>query len=349
MTPHRNRRRQRLVSRGVSVALTKVPVTFACGPYDRMEALSLGIVQPEGIELRYISVQSPPELFARMVKTRSFDVSEMSLAHYFAMRLRDKAPFIAIPVFPSRMFRHGYVFINKRSGIDSPQDLSGRRIGIRAYLQCSAVWIRGILAHEYDVNLDNVRWVEGGVNMPGEPDEEVNLPPIGKVPIEPAPAGRDLSGMLERGEIEAYFGALRPNSLRNSANVARLFPDYRDVERDYYRRTGIHPIMNTIVVREELYEANPWIADSLYKACQESKHWALKQMKFSGAQRWMLPWMFDEIAEMMDMFEGNPWPYGLEPNRHTLKLFMRFMAEQKLIDAPAPIDDLFTPVVGWTE
>jgi 4,5-dihydroxyphthalate decarboxylase len=329
--------------------LTKLPVTFACGPYDRTEALSLGIVQPEGIELRYISIQSPPEMFARMLKTNSFDVSEMSLAHYFVLRLRDKAPYVAIPVFPSRMFRHGYIFINKRTGIDSPSDLNNRRIGIRAYLQASAVWIRGILAHEYGMDLNTVRWVEGGVNMPGEPDDDLNIPPIGKVPIEQAPAGRDLSGMLERGEIEAYLGALRPNSLRHSAHVTRLFPEYREIERAYYAKTGIHPIMNTIVMREELYRANPWIAESLYKACQDAKRWALKQMKFSGAQRWMLPWMFEEISEMMEMFDGNPWPYGLEPNRKTLETFMQFLAEQKLIKKAAPIDDLFTPIVDWKE
>jgi 4,5-dihydroxyphthalate decarboxylase len=329
--------------------LAKLPVTFACGPYDRTEALSLGAIQPEGIELRYISIQSPPEMFARMVKTHSFDVSEMSLAHYFVMRLRDRAPYVAIPVFPSRMFRHGYIFINTRSGIDSPTDLNHRRIGIRAYLQSSAVWIRGILAREYGVDLDTVRWVEGGVNMPGEPDEELNLPPIGKLLIDRAPAGRDLSGMLERGEVEAYLGALRPDSLRRGENVARLFPDYREIERAYYAKTRIHPIMNTIVMRQELYEANPWIAESLYKACQDAKAWALKQMKFSGAQRWMLPWMFDEIAEMMELFDGKPWPYGLEPNRPTLELFMQFLTDQKLIDAPAPVDELFAPIVGWTE
>jgi len=329
--------------------LARLPVTFACGPYDRTEALSLGVVQPEGIELRYISVQSPPELFARMVKTRSFDVSEMSLAHYFVMRLRERAPFIAIPVFPSRMFRHGYIFINRRTGIESPADLAGRRIGIRAYLQAAGVWIRGILGHEYGVELDTVRWVEGGVNAPGEPDPELNLPPLDGISVERAPSGRCLSGMLERGEVEAYLGAVVPRSLRSGENVRRLFPEYREIERGYYLKTRLHPVMNTIVVREELYEANPWIAESLYKACEEAKGWALKQMAFSGAQRWMLPWMFDEIAEMNALFDGNPWPYGLEANRHALELFMRFLAEQRLIREPVPVDELFTPIVSWSE
>ena len=277
--------------------MTKLPIIFACGPYDRMEALSLGIIQPEGIDLRYIGIQSPPEIFARMIKTRSFDVAEMSMAHYFIMRLRGEFPYIAIPVFPSRVFRHGYVFINKNAGISTAKDLEGKRIGVQEYRQTAGVWVRGILQHEFGVDLDSVKWFEGGVNEPRAPDDDMDIRPTQALKLEIIPGDRTLNDMLEAGEIDAYFGARRPAALDNGQNVTRLFPNYRELEKDYYRKTGFHPIMHTVVIREELFQEHPWMAESLFKACEESKSWAIKQMKFSGAQKLMLPWLYDEIAE----------------------------------------------------
>jgi 4,5-dihydroxyphthalate decarboxylase len=329
--------------------MSRLQLTMACGPYDRMEALSLGIVQPEGIALRYIAIQSPPEIFARMVKTRSFDVSEMSLAHYSIMRSRGEFPFVAIPVFPSRLFRHGYIFINRNSGIKDPRDLEGRRVGVQEYRQTAGVWIRGILQHDHGVRLDRITWVEGGVNEPRAADHEMDLRPIGEMRLEMIGPGRTLSDALEGGEIDAYLGARRPAAFENGRNVVRLFPDHRDRERDFYRRTGFHPIMHTLVIREEVFRENPWIAESLFKACQESKAWALKQMRFSGAQRSMLPWVFDEIEEMDELMGPNPWPYGLELNRRILEAFQGYLVEQHFIAAAKPIDELFAPIVEWTE
>jgi len=329
--------------------VAKLPLTLACGPYDRMEALSLGVVQPEGIDLRYLAIQSPPEIFARMAKTRSFDAAEMSLAHYMVTRTRGAFPFIAIPVFPSRVFRHGYIFINRNAGIAGPTDLEGRRVGVQEYRQTAGVWVRGILQDEYGVDLDTIRWFEGGVNIPRKPDEDMDLRPVRSLPLELIAADRTLNDMLEAGEIDAYFGARRPEALDRGRNVARLFPDYRDRERAYYRKIGIHPIMHTIVIREELYRDQPWVAESLYKACEESKAWALRQMRFSGAQRSMLPWLYDEIAEMDALFGASPWPYGLEANRRTLETFMRYLVDQHFLDRPAPIDDLFAPIISWSE
>ena len=329
--------------------MARLPLTFACGPYDRMEALNLGVIQPEGIDLRYIAIQSPPEIFARMVKTLSFDAAEMSLAHYIVSRLRGGFPFVAIPIFPSRVFRHGYVFINRHAGIAGPKDLEGRRIGVQEYRQTAGVWVRGILADEYGVDLAGVRWLEGGVNTPRRPDDDMDLRPVRPLALELIPADRTLNEMLEAGEIDAYFGARRPDALDRGRNVARLFPDYRERERGYYRRTGIHPIMHTVVIRENLLREQPWVAESLYKACAEAKAWALRQMRFSGAQRSMLPWLYDEIAEMDALFGAEPWPYGLESNRHTLEAFVRYLADQRFLERPVPIDDLFAPIVSWSE
>jgi 4,5-dihydroxyphthalate decarboxylase len=314
-----------------------------------MEALSLGIIQPEGIDLRYIGIQSPPEIFARMVKTRSFDVAEMSMAHYFISRLRGEFPYMAIPVFPSRVFRHGYIFVNKNAGISTAKDLEGKRIGVQEYRQTAGVWVRGILQHEFGVDLDTVKWFEGGVNESRAPDEHMDVRPAQTLSLEIIPADRTLNDMLEAGEIDAYFGARRPEAFDNGQNVARLFPNYRELEKDYYRKTGFHPIMHTVVIREELFQEHPWMAESLYKACEDAKAWAVKQMKFSGAQRVMLPWLFDEIAEMEELMGKNAWAYGLEANRPILEAFMRYLVDQHFLEKPAPIDDLFAPIISWSE
>jgi 4,5-dihydroxyphthalate decarboxylase len=329
--------------------VARIALTMACSPYDRMEALAQGLVQPEGIDLRYLAIQSPPEIFARMIKTQSFDVAEMSLAHYSIMRTRGQFPFVAIPVFPSRLFRHGFIFVNRNAGIAEPRGLEGRRVGVQEYRQTAGVWIRGILQHEYGVDLRSITWVEGGVNEARQPDHEMDLRPIGELKLEMIGPERTLSEMLEAGEIDAYFGARRPAAFDKGRNVVRLFPDYRAREKDFYRRTGFHPIMHTLVIRADLYEEHPWVPESLYKACRESKAWALKQMRFSGAQRSMLPWLYDEIAEMDELMGPDPWPYGLKANRKMLEAFQGYLVEQHFMEAAKPIDELFTPIVEWAE
>jgi 4,5-dihydroxyphthalate decarboxylase len=329
--------------------MSKLALTMACGPYDRMEALAQGVVQPEGIDLRYIGIQSPPEIFARMIKTNSFDVAEMSLAHYCIMRARGEFPFVALPVFPSRVFRHGFIFVSKSANIRTPKDLEGKRVGVQEYRQTAGVWVRGILQHDYGVNLDTIQWVEGGVNEPRAPDHEMDLRPVRPLKLELIPADRTLNDMLEAGEIDAYFGARRPQAFDKGKNVARLFPDYREREKDFYQRTGFHPIMHTLVIREDLYQQHPWVPESLFKACQDSKSWALKQMRFSGAQRLMLPWLYEEIAEMDALMGADPWPYGVPSNRKILTAFVQYLVDQHFIEKAPPIDELFTPIIAWSE
>ncbi|MDB5533325.1 MAG: 4,5-dihydroxyphthalate decarboxylase [Hyphomicrobiales bacterium] len=329
--------------------MSRLPITMACGPYDRMEALALGEVRPEGIDLRYLAIQSPPEIFARMIKTASFDVAEMSLAHYMIMKTRTQFPFIAIPVFPSRVFRHSYIFVSKSSGIKSPGDLAHKRIGVQEYRQTAGVWVRGILQDEYQVDLSTVQWFEGGVNEPRGEDAEMDLRPTADINLRTIPSERTLNDMLEAGEIDAYFGARQPAALLKGKNVARLLPNYREAERDYYRKTGFHPIMHTLVLREDLHARHPWVAEALFKACQRSKSWALQKMRFSGAQSSMLPWLYDEIAEMETLMGSSPWPYGLEANRKILSAFSRYLVEQSFIEAAEPLDKYFAPIVEWSE
>jgi 4,5-dihydroxyphthalate decarboxylase len=265
------------------------------------------------------------------------------------MRTRGEFPFVAIPVFPSRVFRHGYIFINKNAGIKAPSDLAGKRVGVQEYRQTAGVWVRSILQHDHGVDLDSITWVEGGVNEPRREDREMDLRPVGGLKLATIGPQRTLNDMLEQGEIDAYFGARRPAAFDHGRNVVRLFPDHRAREKDFYQRTGFHPIMHTLVIREQLYRENPWVAESLFKACQASKAWALRQMRFSGAQRSMLPWLYDEIAEMDELMGRDPWPYGLEANRKILQAFQGYLVEQHFLAAAKPVDELFTPIVEWSE
>jgi 4,5-dihydroxyphthalate decarboxylase len=323
--------------------MTTVPITLSCGPYDRVEALREGLVQPEGVQLTYVPVQSPPELFARMIKKGSFDAAEMSLSLYTQLRLRGDFPFIALPVFPSRMFRHGYVFVNRRSGIRDPRDLEGRRVGVQEYHQTAGVWIRGTLSSEYGVDLTTIRWREGGVNAPRRPDV-LDLRPVGELDIEFVGDDVCLDELLEDGAIDAYLGARRPRSYGISADVVRLFPDPRSVERAYFARTGIFPIMHTIVFREDVLDRHPWLAESMFKAFEASKRVCLERMRFSGSSRYTLPWLHADLEEVDELFGGDPWPYGLEANRATLETFVGHLVDQRFLDEPVDVAELFVPL-----
>ena len=323
--------------------MTTLRLTLACGPYDRTEALRTGVVRPEGIELVYVPIQSPPEIFARMVSTQPFDASEMSCAHTMIHKGAGDFPFAALPVFPSRMFRHGYIFVNTSSGIRDPKELEGKRIGVPEYSQTAAVWIRGLLQHDYDVSMETIRWYSGGVNAPGRPDILVNKPNA-DVSITRV-ADRTLNEMLVQGEIDALIGARKPAAFGVDARVRRLFPNYRELEGDYYRKSGIFPIMHTVVIREELYRKHPWIAESLYKAFVQAKEWCLQQMRFSSALRYTLPWLHADLEELAEVFGSDPWPYGLEANRTTLTALVDYLVEQRLLRRPLALEELFAPIM----
>ena len=323
--------------------MADLPLTLACGPYDRTEALRNGLVRPEGIDLTYVPIQSPPEIFARMLKKNSFDLSEMSASVYIQSRAKGDFPFVALPVFPVRLFRHGYIFINTNSGIKAPKDLDGKRVGVPEYRQTAAVWIRGMLQHEYGVDLDGIRWFEGGMNAPRRQDA-LDIRPQGPLKIEFV-SDTTLNQLLVDGKLDAVIGARRPAAMGSEPHIAKLFPDSRRVEREYYRKTGIFPMMHTIVIREELHTAKPWIAESMFKAFVQAKDRCLEQMRFSGTNRYMLPWLFDDLDEMEAVFGKDPWPYDLEPNRATLEALVRYLVDQRFMTKRVDIEHLFVPLV----
>jgi 4,5-dihydroxyphthalate decarboxylase len=322
--------------------MDKISLSMACGPYDRTEALRYGLVKIEGVDLTYLPIQWPVDIFSRMLQGNEFDIAEMSLTHCFVLRSQNRFPFVTLPVFMSRLFRHGYIFVNVKSGITSPKDLEGKRIGVQGYQMTAAVWIRGILQHEYGVSFDGVQWVEGGVNVPNTAGNDVTaLRPMKPLNSELAAEGKTLSLMLMEGEIDAVIGAFIPESLKSSPNVVRLFPNYREIERDYFKKTGVFPIMHALVIRESLCREHPWLEESVYRACEQAKSWAQKQMRFSASLRYMIPWLLEELEDIDGLFGGDPWPYGIEPNRRALEGFGQYLLDQSFISEPVALEKIF--------
>lgn len=322
--------------------MEKLFLTVACGDYDRTKALQDGTVQPEGIRLNYLPLQAE-EIFWRMGGHQEFDASEMSLSNQITMVSRGNAPFVAIPVFPSRFFRHSCVFINTESGIKGPQDLKGKKVGAPEYSITAAVWIRGMLQDDYGVKARDMEWLVGGQEETGRKERvTLKLPPEIKV-ISIAP-DKTLNGMLESGEIHALISARAPSSfVKGSPKVRRLFPNYKEVEMDYYKRTKIFPIMHVLVIRRGLYEQHPWVARSLYKAFCEAKERAIKAMHVSNTLACTLPWLFAEIEQLKQIFGPDWWPYGIEPNHQLLETLIRYMGEQGLTNRPVKVEELFAP------
>jgi len=311
-------------------------LTLACGPYDRTQALRDGTVRPDGIELTYVAAQ-PAEIFWRMLQYREFEVSEMSMSNYISVVGAGDSPFIAIPAFLSRVFRHGYIFINTNAGIEGPKDLIGKRGGVPEYSQTAAVFGRAVLEHEYGVKPSQIEWIQGRADR-----MRLDLP--ADLRIKPAPAGSELSDMLERGEIDFLITGNNPVSFRRGApTVRRLFPNYRALERDYYRRTGIYPIMHTVVIRRDVYERNPWIALSLYKAFCAAKDRCYRLLLETGSPKASFGWLQAIIEEEQEVFGQDWYPYGVEQNRRSLEALLQFNFEQGLTPRLIGIDELFAP------
>ena len=324
-------------------AASALRLTFACGLYDRVLPLYTGDVRPDGIDLDFLAIDTPREIFDRMAGAQAFDASEMSTSEIITRISANQCPFVAIPVFPSRCFRHGFISVNRRT-VREPKDLAGKRIGLQLYTQTAAVFMRGLLAEEYGVDFSGVQWVEGSINEPKLHGNPTVLPVLRPVSITANRTGRSLSDLIAAGEIDAILGTSLPVSIKTSPDVARLFPDFRAREKDYYRRTRIFPIMHTVAIRRDVYAAHPFVAQSLYAAFCAAKARALEKMRYLGALRYMLPWLMDDVDEIDEVFAGDPWPYGIEPNRPTLEALIRYLHDQGMIAAPLAVEDVFEPL-----
>jgi len=320
--------------------MANLQLTLGCWDYDRVLALKDGRVRPEGIDLTFLNM-IVEETFFRMLRHREFDVSEMSMSSYVVSLTRPEQSFVALPVFPSRFFRHSCIYVNAHSGINNPTDLIGKRIGTPEYQMTAPVWIRGILSDHYDVPVDSVTYVTGGEEHPNR-EEKLKLDLPSNIRIEKIASGQTLSQMLASGEIDALHTARKPSTY-DGENVRRLFTNHVAVEKAYWRDTGIFPIMHVVALRRETYRENRWIAMNLYQAFREAQNLCYAGLKETAALKGMLPWFNANVEEAFDLMGDDFWPYGLDKNRTTLETFLRYHHEQGLSPEPVGIDDMFAP------
>lgn len=315
-------------------------LTLACGEYDRTRALADGSVSPEGIELAYVALD-PGELFERVARHREFPVAEMSLATYLNLIARGDDGLVGIPVFPSRSFRHNAIYVHRDAGITTPEDLRGRRVGTMQYQLTLNVWLRGILEDDHGVRPEDLTWVFGGQDVPGTRERAPVDIPAG-VNVEMAPPGTTLGELLADGRIDALFAPHTPAVFAaGRPEVVRLFPDPRAVQIAWFRRTGLFPIMHLVVIRRDVYAADPWVARSLFKAFCDAKARALARLRFTGTLATMVPFLVEEFEEAQALFGDRYWPYGVEANRPELETAMRWAARQGIARRTVTLDEMF--------
>jgi 4,5-dihydroxyphthalate decarboxylase len=320
---------------------------LACWHYDRTQAIADGTVQPEGIDLSFNTAVQVGEIMQRMLNGE-YDVAELGLTYYLRSLEQPNPPFIAVPVFPNRLFRHGAIFINKKSGITGPRDLIGKKVGeLHRYGHDAGIWSKGALSDDYGVPADSFTYYVGPLDKPATgADWAAPTAPAG-INIHSVEPGQTLDAMLAAGDIDALFSAwLPPSLIEGSANIGRLFEDYETVERDYFRRTGIFPMMHTVVIRREIYNENPWVARSIAAMFQKAKEIAQNRYRAGSVfftPGLMIPWVASLQDRNRALLGDDYWPYGVERNRRVLETFLRYHREQRLLQREWKIEELFAP------
>jgi 4,5-dihydroxyphthalate decarboxylase len=321
--------------------MSRLPITVATWDYDRIRALTDGRVSIEGCDVNYLTMPVE-ECFERAYFHGEFEVAEIGFSPYLIALSRGVCPYIAVPAFLSRMFRHSAVYIRTDRGISGPADLRGKRIGVPEYQMSAVMWFRGYLQDEFGIAAKDIDWVQGGLENPGRREKfPLNLPP--GFPLASAPDGQTLSGMLAAGALDAVMAARRPSCfVSGHPQVSRLFPDYRAAERDYYRKTGIFPIMHAVGVRRDVHDKHPWLAASIYKAFVQAKRLADAEFAETTALKIGLPWVNAEYEETRALMGDDYWSYGLnEQNRKTLAAMARYSFEQGLAVRSLSVDEMF--------
>jgi 4,5-dihydroxyphthalate decarboxylase len=321
-------------------------ISIATGDYDRVRAIKDGRVRVEGCAVRYLA-PALEELFIRALIGAEFDVCEVSLSSYLIARSRGATPYRALPVILSRVFRHSAFYIRTDRGIRAPEDLKGKTVGVPEYQMTAALWARGLIEDEYGVKPSDILWRNGGLEQPGRAEKlALDLP--ADVKLAPIGAGETLSAMLADGKLDALISPRTPSCfLRGAPSVARLFPDYRAAERDYFKKSGLFPIMHVLAVREELLRAHAWLASSLFTAFRQAKDIAIRELEEIGAYNVTLPWLASALADIRGVLGEDYWPYGLEKNRRALEAALRYSHAQGLSARKLALDEAFVPDLDW--
>lgn len=322
--------------------MAPLQLSVAIGDYDRNRPLIDGQVQIDGVDPTFLRL-FPEEIFFRAFRHAEFDICELSLSSYAVKVAQGDCPYVAVPAFLSRAFRHTSIYIRTDRGIDKPEDLKGRRIGLPEYQLTACVWARALLEDDYGIKPSDVTWVRGGLEEPGRPEKiKIALPP--EIKVVDAPAGTSLNTLLEQGEIDAFMGPRAPSSFdRGDPRIGRLFADPVAAASDYYRRTGIFPIMHVLGVRRSLVERHPWLPATCLKAFQQSKAAALARLTDTSATKVTLPFVEERLAAARKLMGEDYWPYGIDANRGVLENFLGHHHRQGLSARQLTIADLFHP------
>jgi len=328
--------------------MANLKLDIAFWNYDRTRALEDGTVTIDGVDASFHSAPIVTEIFRGMIAGRRFDVSELGLTYFLRTFEGGESPFVAIPVFPNRAFRHSAIYINKASGIKKPEDLNGKTIGeLALYSHDAGLIPKGILMDEFGFKPETCRWVIGGLDWPLKPVDFVSHPHPANVQVSDIPEGKELGAMLEAGEIDALISADLPKCiLEHSPKVGRLFPNFRDVEQNYYKRTGIFPIMHTVVMRRELLAEHPELSKSVYKGFCEAKKSAEEEYRHGlifNNMAIMFPWFSQLIGDDLAVLGEDWWPYGMAANRTVLDAILRYHHEQGITDRLFTVEDIFVP------
>lgn len=308
--------------------------TLACRDYDHTRALLDGTVPVEGVDLRFVCLSPPSQIFLRMLQGEEFDASELSLSNYMIGLARGDRRFVAIPVYPSRVFRHSNIWLNSKAGIREPRDLIGRRVGIPDYSMTALLFVRGMLKHQYGVLPEDIHWFRHRTeHVPIKVPSSIRIENIGK--------DQTLDGMLEEGKLDAMVSTSVPRSFRSgSPLIKRLFSNARDIEAEYYRETRIFPIMHVVVIRRAIYDQNPWLAISLAKAFRLAKQQAYDRFSES---LYPLPWLNLDLEYARQALGDDIYSYGVKQNLPTLEAAVLFAYEQGLTDRKLEVSELFAP------
>jgi 4,5-dihydroxyphthalate decarboxylase len=320
--------------------MVDVPITIACGNYDRTQAIKDGRVPVEGCAVTYLPLY-PEEIFFRAFRYQEFDVSELSFSSYLRTVAAGTSAYIGIPAFVSRIFRHSGIYVRSGAGIKKPEDLRGKRIGLPEYQITAVVWMRGMLEHEYGVHPSEIHWRSGGQEQPGR-HERTPLKPIKGIDLQPIGEDKTLVGMLRDGELDALFTARAPSSfLRGEPHIARLFPDTRAAETAYYKKTGLFPIMHLVGIRKTFVEQYPWLATSVYKAFCDAKAIAMENLRDVNALLVTLPFLEAETRETAAAMGEDFWKYGVQENMAEIEALTQYAYEQGLVDRKIGAEELF--------
>lgn len=323
--------------------MSRVSLVFGgCDYWDRSRPLIDQRVQPEGIELKY-QVLDPIDLLRRAIGGNEFEASEMYACSYMILHARGDDRFVGLPIFPSRSFRHGYIFVRSDAGIERPQDLAGKRVGVGHYAITAAMWVRAFLQHDYGVPPSAIHWFEGGMWNPDDLSGHAGVDLPSEVRVSQA-GHRTLEAMLLEGGLDALVSPYRPRAMvAGDPRVRRLFPNYPEVEKEYFRRSGFFPIMHLVVIRREVYEKHPWMANSLLVAFEEAKALARKRLEDTSALTVALPWLPAALEEVSGLFGGDAFPYGFEANLPILEAMTRYLVEQGMVRRKLNPKELFAP------